>query len=145
MLYKIIHRFVELSLPNYIIPAPCCTRRNSTKFIQLMTSIDSYKFSFFPYSITQWNKLPDHVVNTTYIPVRGWIKETARAYIQLNPSALGFNWIYTRHQWLRDAKENIPYRTKVWREKSLAKHVKQSIWRIKFGENVTILTIVVEL
>ena len=38
-----------------------------------------------------------------------------------------------------------PYRTKVWREKSLAKHVKQSIWRIKFGENVTILTIVVEL
>ena len=65
MLYKIIHRFVELSLPNYIISAPCCTRRNSTKFIQPMTSIDSYKFSFFPYSITQWNKLPDHVVNTT--------------------------------------------------------------------------------
>ena len=65
MLYKIIHRFVELSLPNYIIPAPHCTRRNSTKFIPPMTSIDSYKFSFFPYSITQWNKLPDHVVNTT--------------------------------------------------------------------------------
>ena len=63
MLYKIIHRFVELSLPNYIIPAPCCTRRNSTKFIQPMTSIDSYKFSFFPYSITQWNKLPDHRVS----------------------------------------------------------------------------------
>ena len=65
MLYKIIHRFAELSLPNYIIPAPRCTRRNSTKFIQLKTSIDSYKFSFFPYSITQLNKLPDHVVNTT--------------------------------------------------------------------------------
>ena len=43
-----------------------------------------------------------------YIPVSGRIKETARAYIQLNPSALGFNWIYTHRQWLRDAKENIP-------------------------------------
>ena len=59
------HIFVELSLPNYIVPAPRCTRRNSTKFIQPRTSIDSGKFSFFPYSITQWNKLPDHVVNTT--------------------------------------------------------------------------------
>ena len=44
------------------------------------------------------------LANYTYIPVRGRIKETTRAYIQLNPSALGFNWIYTRRQWLRDAK-----------------------------------------
>ena len=65
MLHKIIHRFVELSLPNYIISAPHCTRRNNTKFIKPTTSIDSYKFSFFHYSITQWNKLPNHVVNTT--------------------------------------------------------------------------------
>ena len=41
-LYKIIHRFAELPLPNYIIPAPRCTRRNSTKFIQPITSIDLY-------------------------------------------------------------------------------------------------------
>ena len=27
MLYKIIHKFVELPLPNYIIPAPHCTRK----------------------------------------------------------------------------------------------------------------------
>ena len=39
---------------------------------------------------------------------------------------------------------DIPYRTKVWWEKSLAKMCKISIWRIKFGENVTILTIVIE-
>ena len=58
---KIIHRFVELPLPNYIIPAPRCTKTH----YQIHSSIDSYKFSFFPYSITQWNKLPDHVVNTT--------------------------------------------------------------------------------
>ena len=58
MLYKIVHRFVELPLPNYIIPATHCTRRNSTRFVQPAMSIDSYKFSFFPKSITQWNKLP---------------------------------------------------------------------------------------
>ena len=60
-----------------------------------------YYFSeaLFPYQ---------HVISIIYIPVRGQIKEIARAYIQLNPSALGFNWIYTRRQWLCDAKENIP-------------------------------------
>ena len=42
--------------------------------------------------------------NNTYILVRGRIKETTQAFIQLNPSTLGFNWIYTRRQWLRDAK-----------------------------------------
>ena len=35
------------------------------------------------------------------IPVHGRIKETTWVYIQLNPSALGFNWVYTRHQRLR--------------------------------------------
>ena len=38
----------------------------------------------------------------------------------------------------------IPYRTKVWWEKSLAKMCKISIWGIKFGENITIQTIVIE-
>ena len=55
----------------------------------------------FPYSK---DLIPAGQLTYIYIPVRGWIKETARAYIQLNPSALGFNWIYTRRQWLRDAK-----------------------------------------
>ena len=39
----------------------------------------------------------------------------------------------------------VPYRTNVWQEKSFGKNVKISIWRIKFGKNVKILTIVVEL
>ena len=42
MLFKIIHRFVELHLPDYIVPAPHATRGNSVKFIQPATSVNSY-------------------------------------------------------------------------------------------------------
>ena len=42
MLYKIIHEFVELPLPDYVIPAPRVTRGNSMKFVQPATSVDSY-------------------------------------------------------------------------------------------------------
>ena len=65
MLFKIIHRFVELPLPDYIVPAPCATKGNSVKFIQLATSVNSYKFSFFSNSIRNWNKLPEDMVNVT--------------------------------------------------------------------------------
>ena len=65
MLYKIIHRIVNLRLPNYIIPAPRVTRGNSMKFIQPTTHTDPYKYSFFPNSISHWNKLPSSVANAT--------------------------------------------------------------------------------
>jgi len=64
MFYKIVNKIVELSLPDYIIPAPRVTRENSTKFVHPVMHIDSYKYSFFPSSITYWNKLPSDVANT---------------------------------------------------------------------------------
>ena len=65
MLYKIIHRLVELPLPDYIIFAPHATRGNSMKLVHPATSVDLYKYSFFPNSISIWNKLPEEIVNTT--------------------------------------------------------------------------------
>ena len=66
MLYKIIHRFVELPLPINITPAPRCTRRNSTKFIQPATSIGSYKFIFSPtQSLNKTNYL---IILSTLLP-----------------------------------------------------------------------------
>ena len=53
ILYKIIHGLVELPLPDYVIPAPRDTRGNSMKFVQPVTSVDSYKHSFFPNSINK--------------------------------------------------------------------------------------------
>ena len=48
MLYKIIHRLVELPLPGYIAPAARAIR-GSVKFVQPATSVNpySYKYSFF--------------------------------------------------------------------------------------------------
>ena len=46
MLYKIIHRIVELPLPDYIVPAPCGTRGHVAKFVHPATFVDSYKFGF---------------------------------------------------------------------------------------------------
>ena len=66
MLYKIIHRLVELPLPDYIIPAPRSTRGNSMKYVQPATSVDPYKYSFFPAAIRQWNRLlDDKIINVT--------------------------------------------------------------------------------
>ena len=65
MLYKIIYRLVELPLPDYIIPAPRVTRGNSMKLVHPPTNVDSYKYSFFPNSISVWNKLPEEIVNAT--------------------------------------------------------------------------------
>ena len=50
MLYKIVHKLVELSLPSL-----SGTRGNEHK---PHFTVDSYKFSFFPRSINLWNKLP---------------------------------------------------------------------------------------
>ena len=66
MLYNIIQRFVELPLLDYIIPAPCfyqkkqhqiCLANHVYRFVQIQ--LLSYNL------ITQWNKLPNHTVNTT--------------------------------------------------------------------------------
>ena len=58
MLYKIIHGLVELNLLDYIIPAPHITRGHTMKFVQPAMYTDQYKYSFFPNSISLWNKLP---------------------------------------------------------------------------------------
>ena len=63
MFYKIINRLVEFPVPEYIIPAPWVTRGNSMKFVQPAMHIYPYKYSFFPNSISQWNKLSLEIAN----------------------------------------------------------------------------------
>ena len=63
LLYKIIYGLVELSLPDYIIPAPRATRGHTIKFVQPPMHTDSYKYSFFPNSVSHWNKLPSKIDN----------------------------------------------------------------------------------
>ena len=58
MLYKIIHKLVELPLPDYIIPASCSTRGNLYSQPHLSIHINTN-------SIIQWNKLPDDITTTS--------------------------------------------------------------------------------
>ena len=41
------------------------TRGHPLRFTQLQTNVDSYKYSFYPYTITLWNSLPNTVVTST--------------------------------------------------------------------------------
>ena len=69
MMYKIIHRIVDLNLPDYITFNRRITRRNDYKLTMPFTRIDSYKFSFFPATVTLWNQLPNEAASATLINV----------------------------------------------------------------------------
>ena len=46
----------------------CSTRtRNDTKFLHCQPSIDCFRYSFFPRTIPEWNKLPQYIVNADSI------------------------------------------------------------------------------
>ena len=67
MMYKIIHRIVDLKLPNYITFNSSFTRGHNYKLTVPPLRIDAYKFSFFPSTITLWNKLLVSTVNAATI------------------------------------------------------------------------------
>ena len=61
--YKIVHGLVEISLPTYIQRQIRITRTtHSYHFIQIKTTSNHYKYSFFPLAIVQWNNLPHSAV-----------------------------------------------------------------------------------
>jgi len=67
MMYKITHQTVDLKLPDYITYNYGITRGHDYKLTLPPTRIDSYKYSYFPATITLWNKLPNETVNATSI------------------------------------------------------------------------------
>ena len=67
MMYKITHQTVDLKLPDYITYNYGITWGHDYKLTLPPTRIDSYKYSYFPATITLWNKLPNETVNATSI------------------------------------------------------------------------------
>ena len=65
MFYKIIHHVVAIHpLDTLLLPTTTITRYNSSHTItyqHIRTDKDSYKYSFDPRTIIQWNLLPIHV------------------------------------------------------------------------------------
>ncbi|KAK3090224.1 hypothetical protein FSP39_010191 [Pinctada imbricata] len=63
MMYKITHALVAIPSNTILIPPDTRTRKQHTHtFRHIQTSKDSYRYSFFPYTITQWNQLPAPVI-----------------------------------------------------------------------------------
>jgi len=58
MFFKILNNLVEIRLPNYITPHISITRDHECKISILYTTIDAYKYHFFPATIPIWNNLP---------------------------------------------------------------------------------------
>ena len=72
MMYKIIHRIVDLDLPDYITFNRGITRGHDYILTMPLIRIDSYKFKFFPaitVIITLWKQLPNVAVSTTSINI----------------------------------------------------------------------------
>jgi len=79
MLYKIVHNLVAIPT-SILVPTDHRIRKNHNfTYRQISVLKDSYKISFFPYTIIQWNALPSNVVNATTV-------ETFRD--QLTPAVL---------------------------------------------------------
>ena len=57
MMYKISHGLVDVNHQHHLIPGDRRTR-GTTKFREIAASRDGYKYSFYPRTIRQWNKLP---------------------------------------------------------------------------------------
>ena len=65
MLFKIIHGAAEVPTADVLSEADRRTRRtHDKKFNHLQTSSDPYKYSFFPDTIKEWNKLPAQTVTS---------------------------------------------------------------------------------
>ena len=61
VLYKILNGLIDVLLPGCMIKNPLVTRGHNKR---LIPTVDSYKFSFFPWIISQWNLLSSETVNT---------------------------------------------------------------------------------
>ena len=66
LFFKIHNGLVCLKMPSIVFPATYHARQDQDlKYVAPKSSIDVYKFSFFPKTIRMWNYLPGQVVHTT--------------------------------------------------------------------------------
>ena len=62
MLHKIIYNHVDITLPSYVTYRSRCNRSRDYKFIETGSTVDAYKYSFFPSMIQLWNTLPEDII-----------------------------------------------------------------------------------
>ena len=76
LLYKIINGLVAISADTHLHFNTINTRISNSKSLKLpICTIDTFKHSFFPATIRDWNLLPDDIVNCKNLSL---LKETTR-------------------------------------------------------------------
>ena len=67
LLHKTLHGMVAIKIPPYVQHKPVQKTRKShpLKFLSLQSNCDTYKFSFWPRTIKDWNALPNEMLNIT--------------------------------------------------------------------------------
>ncbi|MCG8048091.1 MAG: hypothetical protein JAY66_20795 [Candidatus Thiodiazotropha taylori] len=62
LFYKIVHGLVAVDLPPYVVhPMRILKNSHPMSFRQIQTTVDYYKYSFYPLAIVQWNRLPSSI------------------------------------------------------------------------------------
>lgn len=69
MMFRITHGLVQIPLSTYLQPPHSTTVRrfHNYTYTQIPARTNYFKYSFFPITITIWNKLPNHLVNAPSI------------------------------------------------------------------------------
>ena len=63
MMYKVVNHHTAIPLPDYIRQRARVTRNQQQHRIQrLSLTSNSYKFSFFPRTLKDWDDLPRHII-----------------------------------------------------------------------------------
>jgi len=63
MFYKIVNNRIAIPIPDYIKQRERTTRRSQQqRYMRLGSSMDTYKFSFFPRTLKDWDELPQNIV-----------------------------------------------------------------------------------
>ena len=69
IMYKISHNHIDINKHEYLQEANTRSTRNSHtyKYQTSHTNTDTYKHSFFPKTIREWNKLPQNIISSSSI------------------------------------------------------------------------------
>ena len=73
LMYKIINQLVDIPSDQYLTPVTRQgLRRKDSNFLKPHSRVDVYKYSFFPWTIDEWNLLPKSTVQATTINSFNW-------------------------------------------------------------------------
>ncbi|KAH3857260.1 hypothetical protein DPMN_099866 [Dreissena polymorpha] len=68
MIYRVINNLVDIRAKHILIPTKVHTRGHANIYLQPLTSVNSYKFSF-PSGILLWNSLLEEVMSAPSLEV----------------------------------------------------------------------------